>query len=189
MSDYNTYGVIYCITNKINGKKYVGLTTRGIEQRFDEHCKADSYVGKAIRKYGEGNFSISVLDTAESREELTRKEIDWISKLGAFGDGYNLTNGGDGVSLTKRIVVQMSKRQSKYCRWVEQENKKPLDVKDNAKMMASVLINIVYLYLIADLEKDKATAANMILRLKRNYLREVAKLKVIDVQELLNYGK
>lgn len=189
MSNYSTYGRIYCITNNINQKQYVGLTTRDVTERFEEHCKADSYIGKAIRKYGEGNFSLSILDTAESREELTRKEIDWISRLGTFGDGYNLTNGGDGMSLTKRIVVQLSKRQSKYCRWVEQENKKPLDVKDDSKMMVSVLINIVYLYLIADSEKDKVRAANMILRLKRNYLKEVAKLKVVDVQELLNYGK
>lgn len=30
---------IYVITNKINGKQYVGQTTYSIEQRFKEHKK------------------------------------------------------------------------------------------------------------------------------------------------------
>jgi hypothetical protein len=35
-------GSIYLITNKINDKKYVGLTTRSIEIRWKEHCRHSS---------------------------------------------------------------------------------------------------------------------------------------------------
>jgi len=189
MIDYNTYGYIYCIENKINSKKYIGLTTRDVMKRFEEHCKADSYIGKAIRKYGVSNFNVMQIDTAENDEELKRKEIRWIKEFKTFSDGYNLTIGGDGVSTAERVEVNLNKRQMKFCRWVEKENKKDIDVKDSSKMMISVLINVVYLYLIADLKKDKIKSASMIMKLKPVYLKEVLKLKVIDSEELLSYIK
>lgn len=52
-------GIIYRAINKINGKGYIGLTTRSLQERKDEHIKSariesdNYYFHKAIRKYGE----------------------------------------------------------------------------------------------------------------------------------------
>jgi len=52
------YGMVYLITNEVNGKHYVGQTTRTVEQRFKEHMESPYPIGKAIRKYGAENFTI-----------------------------------------------------------------------------------------------------------------------------------
>lgn len=53
---------IYRITNLINDKCYVGQSKHGAFKRFQQHCKADTLIGKAIRKYGHENFLIEVKD-------------------------------------------------------------------------------------------------------------------------------
>ena len=98
---------IYCITNKINGKRYVGKTTQSIEERFKEHCK-DSQKERcekrplydAMNKYGIENFIIECLEEIEDESTLSEREIYWINELGTYGKGgYNATKGGDGKVL------------------------------------------------------------------------------------------
>lgn len=111
--------VIYLATNKIDGKRYVGQTIRSLEDRWKDHCrvKDNNYFHRAIRKYGPENFSLEILDTAESEDELDRKEMFWIEKLDTkFPNGYNLRDGGNvsgrgrlGVYNTKsRLIYQFS---------------------------------------------------------------------------------
>lgn len=53
------YGIIYKITNLINGKIYVGRTTQDIQVRFKQHCCDRLRVlPKAIKKHGKENFKI-----------------------------------------------------------------------------------------------------------------------------------
>ena len=94
---------IYQITNNINGKIYVGKTTKNnIQERWKEHLKdykkprcEKRPLYDAMNKYGSENFSIKELEEC-SLEELNDKEIYWIEKLGSFKYGYNATIGGDG---------------------------------------------------------------------------------------------
>lgn len=94
---------IYVITNKINGKQYVGQTTYSIEKRFKEHKKQKNTPTRkrfplysAFRKYGFENFIISELEEC-SEEKLDEREKFWINKLDTYYHGYNATFGGSGV--------------------------------------------------------------------------------------------
>lgn len=98
------YGVIYCATNVLNEKRYIGQTIRGLHRRKSEHIwyakrGSDSSLPRAIRKYGEDNFEWAVIDEAYDSEELNKKEIKWIEYHNSFYDGYNDAIGGQcGVS-------------------------------------------------------------------------------------------
>ena len=93
------FGIVYLIWCKINGKKYVGQTTRTLEERFDEHCHANSYIGKAIRKYGRENFVCGVIKYCATRDELNACERHYIAALKSRAPyGYNFTDGGEGGS-------------------------------------------------------------------------------------------
>ncbi|MBR3745690.1 MAG: GIY-YIG nuclease family protein, partial [Selenomonadaceae bacterium] len=100
------FGVVYLITNQIDGKPYVGQTTRTLEQRFAEHAKADSLIGKAIRKYGAENFSIEVLAECKTQEELDDKERFYIEKMDCkHPKGYNANDGGGRSRKSKQSVA------------------------------------------------------------------------------------
>lgn len=91
------YGFIYIITNKINGKRYIG------QRKFsNNHGGWKNYLGsgtllkRAIIKYGEDNFYRDIVDLAYSAEELDEKECEWIKNYNAINseDFYNILKGG-----------------------------------------------------------------------------------------------
>jgi len=91
-------GLVYKITNNKNRKKYIGITTRSIEERFKEHCKTGYALHSAIKKYGKENFSIEILeDGIESLEELNSLERYFVKvHKSHFSEyGYNMTWGGE----------------------------------------------------------------------------------------------
>lgn len=92
---------IYCITNSVNGKQYVGQTVQEISNRWRQHvqcggrCRA---LESAIKKYGSEAFSIAELCAASSQDELDQLEQLWIEKLVTIAPrGYNLSGGGGGI--------------------------------------------------------------------------------------------
>lgn len=95
--------VIYKITNRLNGKVYIGKTEATVESRWEDHVsnveKGYSFhLTNAIRKYGVDAFDFTILDVAQSREELNTKEIYFIAlyQSNQRERGYNMTPGGDG---------------------------------------------------------------------------------------------
>lgn len=89
---------IYKITNIQNNKVYIGQTIRPVEQRLHRHINdalnniLDTHFARAIRKYGKENFIIETIDTANSQEELNRKEQYWIRFYDSVNKGYNETD-------------------------------------------------------------------------------------------------
>ena len=94
---------LYCIRNKINGKEYIGITTKSVNGRFLCHIKEAKYRGrnvlhKALRKYGAAAFDVSALVEHDSWKVLQQLERNAISEHGTLvPNGYNMTEGGEGT--------------------------------------------------------------------------------------------
>jgi group I intron endonuclease len=105
---------IYLITNLNNNKKYVGLTKFSITERFYQHVKRGFLLTEAIKKYGEDEFFIELIeevDTAGRAYELEQYYIKEYNTKVPYG--YNLTDGGDGIfgwEVTEEYRQECSER-------------------------------------------------------------------------------
>ena len=107
---------VYCHTNKITGKKYIGITKLNPKRRWSngKGYKECSVFYNAIKKYGWDGFSHEILFTGLTLDEAEEKEIELISKWDTLSpNGYNLQTGG-GVNRTfaKETLEKMSKSQT-----------------------------------------------------------------------------
>jgi group I intron endonuclease len=112
MVDILMFGIIYKITNKINGKYYIGQTYRTLEERWKEHqgdkryCK---YLYRAIKKYGKDNFEVKTIVLCNSMEELNAREQFCIRIFKSLAPtGYNLDNGGKNKKVHEETKKKMS---------------------------------------------------------------------------------
>lgn len=106
------------VTNIINGNIYIGKTVRTLNKRKCEHIYSsnkgsNSYLHRAIRKYGIEYFEWEEICTAENKDELIKKEISFIRHYKNAGFHlYNMTDGGEGTSgykLTEATKQKISK--------------------------------------------------------------------------------
>lgn len=93
--------IIYKITNKLNNKCYVGLTTYSFNRRYRNKdwwtsSSINSLLKASINKYGIQNFVVEIVGSAENKEELCKLEQYYIQKFNSVApNGYNLTSGGE----------------------------------------------------------------------------------------------
>lgn len=93
---------IYKITNKANGKVYIGKTKLQIEERFKRHIncaknKVNRYLYDAMNHYGYENFDLCLVEECENESVLSERERFWIKEYRSQSpEGYNMTEGGDG---------------------------------------------------------------------------------------------
>ena len=102
--DGKNMGCVYCATNTVNGKKYVGKTSKSLRIRINDHMSqvnrlSNNLFHNAIRKYGKEKFRWVKLYESICNQELLDKEVEYIQNLMSLAPrGYNLTIGGEGVT-------------------------------------------------------------------------------------------
>lgn len=117
---------IYRITNLINNKMYIGLTTTTVNQRWSVHKsehRSCPLLGRAIKKYGHENFKIEEIYNAFDEESMRIMEAEFIQLNNTMKpNGYNLTCGGEYHITDPSTSKKLSIASKKY--WDIQENKK-----------------------------------------------------------------
>jgi group I intron endonuclease len=107
-------GIIYLITNKVNGHKYVGQTTQPMNKRWSAHIQesirmSNKPLHRAFRKYGVDKFVIKQIDECDI-SILNEREEYWIKHYNTFesAEGYNATSGGDRPSFSQETKDKLS---------------------------------------------------------------------------------
>lgn len=104
---------VYIHTNKINGKKYVGITCRDVNLRW-QYGKGyinNEHFYRAICKYGWDNFSHEIIADGLSKDDACDMEIALIAQLKTqdCNFGYNITAGGEHANVTEATKQKISK--------------------------------------------------------------------------------
>jgi group I intron endonuclease len=109
------YGVIYVVTNLVNRKQYVGLTTANNPEYY---CKghirgalngAEKYLYNAIRKHGAEAFIFEIIWSAFDKQALDDAEDFFIVEeyKSLHPDGYNLRGGGSKGKMSAKTRQRM----------------------------------------------------------------------------------
>lgn len=112
---------VYVHINKVNGKRYVGITSKTkVEYRwgFDGYgYKKNPRFYSAIMKYGWDNFDHIILAEQLTESEAKDMEMRLIEewKTMDLDYGYNLTSGGDGTrgyypSAETRVKLSVARK-------------------------------------------------------------------------------
>ena len=116
--------VVYKITNKLNGKIYIGQTIMSLEKRWHYHIlSANKHYAKSefyadIRTLGIDNFTVEVLDTAETQADLNYLEAYYIVGYDSVRRGYNKAYGSLG-GQNSMFDANIKLKHDEVCRSVD----------------------------------------------------------------------
>lgn len=107
---------VYCHTNKINNKKYIGITRQSVQQRWRD---GKGYYGQAkfynaIEKYGWDNFQHEILYENLTEEEACKIESFLIKYYNTIKNGYNTLPGGNVTNHSSATIDKMRKKNIKH---------------------------------------------------------------------------
>ena len=104
---------VYCHTNKINGKRYIGITQNKPNRRWQNgygYKDRNSHFYNAIKKYGWENFEHKILFSNLNELEAINKEKFVIKYYSTYNPnfGYNMTFGGESYKHTEESKKKSS---------------------------------------------------------------------------------
>ena len=101
MDRKNKLFTVYCHTLMLDGRKYVGITSKKPQKRWDYgNGYFGTHFGNAIKKYGWKNFKHEILFVNLTKDDACNKEKELIKewKLQDKKLGFNICDGGEGTS-------------------------------------------------------------------------------------------
>ena len=115
---WESKNVIYCYTNKINGKRYVGQTVQKLRKRHGQHLSGKQLIDKKLKQYGVENFKLEVLHLADiySIDMLEKHYIICLNTIVKNGEGYNISSGGSNgnvwINKTDEEIEEIKRKMS-----------------------------------------------------------------------------
>lgn len=104
--------IIYKITNRVNGKTYIGQTRYSLAHRWAQHCRTDSNcsaLSAAINKYGRDAFTKVVIAEYKPGDDLNAAEMYFIEFHNCIApNGYNITAGGEAATHSEESKLKLS---------------------------------------------------------------------------------
>jgi group I intron endonuclease len=95
---------LYRVTNLVNGKIYLGMTSRSVKFRWSQHVQSSlklkkrSAIAAAISAYGPQSFSVDLVCEVCGFESAANEERSLIKQYNCMAPlGYNLTTGGEKI--------------------------------------------------------------------------------------------
>lgn len=98
---------IYKTTNLLNGKIYIGQTSKTLNTKY---LGSGKILLKAVKKYGKYNFKREILEECNSKEQMNNREKYWIQHFDSINRniGYNVSIGGEGGNLGDEVNKKIS---------------------------------------------------------------------------------
>lgn len=189
---------VYKITNKLNNKIYIGITSQGAGVRYYKHL-SDALHGSpfpihnALQKYGKENFTLEIIELCDTSEILREREKYWIAFYNSTNReiGYNMTEGGDGTfgrlhseetkekirqkALGRKASEETKKKMSQVHKQNYSEAHRKAVAESNAKRTKHVLIYDLDMNFIKECDSLKTTTEEF--KLNRTTLNKYIKNK------------
>jgi len=130
-------GYIYCISNKINNKKYIGQNIeKDIHERWKSHLKKGSncrYLKYAFQKYGKDNFNFEIICICFDND-CDKYEEEYMKKFNTIvPNGYNLREAGNNGNHNEQTKKKISESLTLHHSKLSSEQKQKISDKRSGK--------------------------------------------------------
>lgn len=105
---------VYIHTNKVNGKRYIGITRQSVQERWRDGkgYKRCILFDRAIKKYGWDGFDHEIFASNLTEEEAQNMEKLLIKELKTQDPefGYNISDGGSTTNFSEEGLRKLSEK-------------------------------------------------------------------------------